>query len=104
MSNAPAIQRRLETIVERQQVLLTSFTDAIGSSDVARQGEIQKELVRLQAEMRRLTDELRFAERDERGSGPKPRSRAPGKTLREFVLDIVDEVGVPLSPATISEF
>src|SRR2546422_172885 len=99
-----AIQRRLETIVSRQQTLLAAFTSAIGSGDIARQGDIQKELSRLYAEMQRLTEEQRYAELEERTSAPRPRSRAPGKTMRELVLDIVDEVGVPLAPSTISEF
>lgn len=99
-----AIRRRLETIVSRQQTLLGSFSSAIGAGDIANQGEIQKELSRLQAEMQRLTEELRYAEIEERPSSPRPKSRAPGKTMRELVLDIADEVGVPLAPSTISEF
>jgi hypothetical protein len=103
-TNAQAIQRRLDTIISRQQSLLAAFSSVIGSGDIARQGQIQKELSRLSAEMQRLTEELRYAEIEERPAGARARSRAPGKTMRELVLDIVDEVGVPLAPATISEF
>lgn len=99
-----AIQSRLEAVVSRQQVLLAAFSSAIGTGNFAEQGQIQKDLNRLSSEMQRLTDELRYAESEERPVGLRPRPRAPGKTMREVVLDIVDEVGVPLAPATISEF
>jgi hypothetical protein len=99
-----ALQRRLDTVISRQQALLAAASSAIGAGDIARQGEIQKELNRLSAETQRLMEELRYAEIDERGAETRPRSRAPGKTMRELVLDILDEVAVPLAPATISEF
>ncbi len=98
------IKRRLEAIVSRQQELLADFNTAIGTGDFAKQGEIQKDLSRLFAEMQRLSEEQRYIELEERSSGPRPKSRAPGKTMRELVLDIVDEIGVPLAPSTISEF
>jgi hypothetical protein len=99
-----AIQSRLEAVVSRQQVLLAAFSSAIGTGNFAEQGQIQKDLNRLSSEMQRLTDELPYAESEQRPVGLRPRPRAPGKTMREVVLDIVDEVGVPLAPATISEF
>lgn len=103
ITKSHAIQRRLETLVDRQKQLLTDFGEAIVSKDSVAQAELQKEMSRLQAEMQRLTDDLRYVELEDRAGGAKPRSRAPGKPIRELILDIVDEVGVPLAPATISE-
>jgi hypothetical protein len=104
-TNTHAIKRRLDTVVSRQQALLVEFTSAVATADLARQAELQKEIAKLYAEMQRLGEELRYAEREDfAAAAPRPRSRAPGKTMRELALDIADEVGVPLSPATISEF
>jgi hypothetical protein len=105
MNTGPhAIQHRIETIIRRQQTLLAAFGTAMTSGDHARQGEIQKELTKLGAEMQRLTDELRYADLDGPRANVRTRSRAPGKTMRELALDVADEIGVPVSPATISEF
>jgi hypothetical protein len=54
--------------------------------------------------MQRLTDDLRYAQNESRVAPARPRARASGKTMRELALDILDEIGVPLAPSTISEF
>lgn len=101
MSN---IQRRLTKVVEQQQKLLAGFNEALSAADTTKQASIQKELHRLSVEMQRLTDDFRYEQAELRNMPARPRARATGKTIRELVLDILDEVGVPLSPSTISEF
>jgi hypothetical protein len=101
---ATDIKRRLNTIVSEQQQLLTAFGEALTSGDAAKQGAAQKQLLRLSAEMQRLTDDLRYAKSESNAAATRPRARATGKTMREGVLDILDEIGVPLAPSTISEF
>lgn len=104
ITKSQAIRQRLEAVVASQHELLGKFTAAIAAGDLALQGDIQKQLLKLSAEMQRLSEDLRFSEIEDTASVPRARSRAPGKTMRELALDVTDEVGVPLSPATISEF
>lgn len=98
------IQHRLTKIVEQQQTLLATFNTALLAGDFAEQGRVEPQLRKLSAELQRLSEDLRYAHADDRMASPRPRPRASGKTMREQVLDIADEVGIPLSPSTISEF
>ncbi|MBL8806185.1 MAG: hypothetical protein JNN22_04995 [Rhodospirillales bacterium] len=104
IQNVTDIQRRLTQVVEQQQQLLNGFNEALAKADTAEQAVIQKQLHRLSSEMQRLTDDLRYAQNETHAVSARPRARATGKTLRELVLDILDEIGVPLAPSTISEF
>jgi hypothetical protein len=100
------LKQRLTLVVDRQQKLLGEFTAAMIAGDHVRQAELQRDLNRFAAEMRRLTAEARYGQLQTSAANAVPRSRARevGKTIRELVLDSVDEIGVPSSPATISEF
>ncbi len=100
---AADIKRRLSKVLAAQQAELSAFNTALTNGDHADHGAFQAKLQRLAAEMQRLTDDLRFAQSDSAAPG-KARGRSTGKTVREQVLDILDEVGVPLAPSTISEF
>jgi hypothetical protein len=104
MPTATDLQRRLTKIVGQQQDLLTQFNQALLGGDTAQQAALQKQIHRLSAEMQRLTDDLRYAQNESRTAISRPRARVAGKAMREIVLDILDEVGVPLAPSTISEF
>jgi hypothetical protein len=104
MPSPTEIQRRLTKIVGQQQDLLTQFNQALVGGDTAQQAALQKQIHRLSAEMQRLTDDLRYAQNESRTTLSRPRARVAGKAMREIVLDILDEVGVPLAPSTISEF
>jgi hypothetical protein len=103
MSQSADIKRRLSRVVEEQQALLATFNATLLNGDQADHSALQTKLQRLAAEMQRLSADLRFAQ-TEGASITKVRGRSAGKTVREQVLDILDEVGVPLAPSTVSEF
>ncbi|MER9002545.1 hypothetical protein NKI15_02785 [Mesorhizobium sp. M0862] len=98
------IRQRLTKVVEQQQTLLAAFSAALLAGDLAEQGRVEPQLRRLSAEMQRLNEDLRYALADATMTPARPRPRASGKTMREQVLDITDEIGVPLAPSTVSEF
>jgi hypothetical protein len=100
-----SLQNTLEKKVLQQQKLLADYTTALKSGDFTKQLAIQKQMTQLMAEMQRLSDEQRYAQAAAGRVLPdKPKSKAPGKTMREQVLDALDEMGVALSPSTISEY
>jgi hypothetical protein len=100
----PELKQRLQAVVDRQQRLLGDFNAALLAGDRAKQAEIEPQLRKLQAEMQRLSDELRYVQLEQSVSTPRPRARITGKTVREIALDAIDEIGVPVSPSTISDF
>ncbi|TYC78777.1 hypothetical protein [Novosphingobium sp. BW1] len=96
------IARRLAKVVADQRMLLESFDLALADGSLGDHRDLDAKLERLGAERRRLTAELRFL--DAHGdAAASPRSRAGGRVVREQVLDTLDEIGVPASPALISE-
>jgi hypothetical protein len=104
MNTTDDAKRRLSKVIEQQQELLGELSRLLTTGDAAAQDNVQKRLQRLTAEHQRLAAELRFAELEGRDIPATPRARASGKTLREQTLDVLDEVGVPLSPTAIGEF
>lgn len=97
------LKRRLQQVVDRQQGLLGDFNAALVAGELAEQAAIEPRLRKLQAEMQRLSTELRYVQLEQNVAAPRTRSRT-GKTMREIALDVIDEIGVPVSPSTISEF
>jgi hypothetical protein len=104
--NDPAadLKQRLRQVVHRQQELLGDFNAALMAGEHVKQAAIEPQLRNLQAEMQRLSDELRFIQLARDVAGPRTRARTTGKTVREIALDAIDEIGVPVSPSTISDF
>src|SRR5262249_53003792 len=98
------IHTRLTQNTAHQEQLLTDFRNALAVGDMVKQTAIQQQLAKLLSEMQRLNSEQRYAKSSSSPATPRPRARATGKTIREQVLDILDEIGVPVSPATIGEF
>lgn len=98
------LKQRLQAVVERQQRLLGEFGAALAAGDSAKQSEVEPQLRKLQADMKRLNDELRYVQLEQSVSAPRARTRITGKTVREVALDTIDEIGVPVSPSTISDF
>lgn len=101
---ATDLKQRLQQVVNRQQGLLGDFNAALIAGDRIKQAAIEPELRKLQAEMQRLSDELRYVQLEQNVSLPRKRTRITGKTIREIALDAIDEIGVPVSPSTISDF
>jgi len=98
------IQTRLTKNAVQQQQLLSEFTSAVAAGDTAKQALLQKQLAKLTSEMQHLSDEQHYARGADHDIQPRSRARVTGKTIREQALDIMDEIGVAVSPATISEF
>jgi hypothetical protein len=98
------IQLRLTKNAAQQQEVLGEFSAAVAAGDTAKQALLQKQLAKLTSEMQHLSEEQHYARSADRTDQPRSRARATGKTIREQALDIMDEIGVPVSPATISEF
>src|SRR5688572_104666 len=105
MSSAESdLKQRLQAVVDRQRDLLGDYNTALIAGDRARQAEVEPLLRKLQADMQRLSDELRFVQIERSASPSRQRARMTGKTAREIALDAIDEIGVPVSPSTISDF
>jgi hypothetical protein len=102
--NEPDVKLRLQQVVDRQQVLLGDFNAALMAGDRAKQASIELQLRKLQSEMQRLSDDLRYVQLDQSAGRPRTQVRMTGKAAREIALDAIDEIGVPVSPSTISEF
>ena len=98
------LKQRLQLVVNLQQSLLSDFNAALLAGNNAQQAEIEPRLRKLQSEMQRLSDELRFAQLEQNVAVPRTRARMTGKTAREIALDAIDEIGAPTSPSTISDF
>ena len=98
------LKQRLQQVVNRQQSLLADFNSALIAGDRTKQVAIEPQLRKQQAEMQRLTDELRYVQLEQNVAAPRTRARMTGKTVREMALDAIDEIGVPVSPSTISDF
>lgn len=98
------LKQHLGLVVERQQALLTTFSEALQAGDSVMQAVLEPQLRKLSSEMQRLTSELRYVQLEHNVAAPRMRARATGKTGRELVLDALDEIGVPVAPSTISEF
>lgn len=105
MNNLEAdLKQRLQQVVDRQQTVLATFNEALLAGDHKKQAATELQLRKLHGEMRRMSDELRYVQLEQNVATPRTRTRMTGKTVRELVLDAVDEIGVPVSPSTISEF
>jgi hypothetical protein len=98
------LKQRLQQVVNRQQSLLGDFNAALIAGDRGKQAAIEPQLRKQQAEMQRLSDELRYVQLEQNVAAPRVRARMTGKTVREIALDAIDEIGVPVSPSTISDF
>lgn len=104
LMNEADLKQRLQQVVDRQQVLLGDFNAALMAGDRAKQAAVEPQLRKLQAEMQRLSDELRYVQLEQSVGSPRVQARMTGKAAREIALDAIDEIGVPVSPSTISEF
>lgn len=103
-SNQTQLRQRLHQVADRQRSLLSDFTEALTAGDHATQTAIEPKLRKSQAELQRLSDELRYTRLEQNVAAPRTHARMTGKTVRERALDAIDEIGVPVSPSTVSDF
>jgi hypothetical protein len=105
-SLVPRIRQRLSSVVAKQQAALADVARLLSDSRASAAAiEIAQERVnKFSAEHRRLMDELKLAQLEEPERYGVYRPKAGQRPIREQVLDILDELGVPSSPRTVSEF
>jgi hypothetical protein len=98
------IRRRIAAVVDEQRSALKRLEELLATPDAqpAAIAETQQALNRLTAEHTRLLTEWRLATAQVREDQPAY-SRAGGRPLRERVLDVLDEIGVPAPPRVVSE-
>jgi len=106
MNRTDDIRQKLAAAARRQRDLLDAISRTLtnGETQPGEQERIQARLQRSMAEYQRLQEEMKIAALESRQIPGTPRQRAFGQTLREQTLDILDEIGVPLSPSAIAEF
>ncbi|MBO9707440.1 MAG: hypothetical protein J7521_04420 [Caulobacter sp.] len=102
MSRPLSLADQLVRNAKRQQEAYADLTKALGANDSAGRERAQAKITELSAEYQRLSDALRFSELEARDIAT-PRSRRPGKPLRELALDALDDLGVPAAPALIAD-
>jgi hypothetical protein len=106
MNNATRLKTRLAAVVKKQQAALAELGKLLAnpaSSSVSTIDETQATVARLNAQQQRIVQDLKLSdlERPERYGAYNARSGQ--RPIREVVLDILDELGVPSSPGTLSE-
>jgi len=93
-----AIKAKQEAL-QRMESLLGNPSTTLAAVDAA-----QNEVDRLTAVWSRLMHELRVAQFESPERFGAYRTRAGQRPMREQVLDIIDELGVPNSPRVVSEY
>jgi hypothetical protein len=102
-SHVEQVRKRLAASIEKHRSALRAFEELLKDPNPAA-GNIdraQRELKRLAAEHAHLLAEWRLATASERLGGHA--GLAGQRPLREQVLDVLEEIGVPASPRVISE-
>lgn len=101
------LRKRLTLLAARQEELLRRLRNAVAHSadslaaDIDR---IHRDLSRLSAQQLRTVSELKLLELSGTNHLGGAGTRAGDRPLREQVLDVLEEIGVPTSPRLLSEF
>lgn len=100
------IRAQLARVAAKQRELLESFHLLLtkGNGTTAELERAQREQSRLAAEQTRLLAELRIAQLETPQRFGSYSAAAGQRPMREQVLEMLDEIGVPSAPRTISEF
>lgn len=105
MRDKDHLKRRLAAVVKKQRmaldelhILLTKPNVSLASIDKA-----QHVVNHLAAQYQRVTKELKLAEVERVEGYASYNARSGLRPMRELALDILDEIGVPCSPGTLSE-
>lgn len=102
MSRSASLTEKLSRNAERQQQAYAALTKALTANNAAALEHAQAKIADLIAEYQRLTEALRLGDLEAREIAA-PRSRKPGKPLRELALDALEDLGVPSAPALIAD-
>lgn len=99
-------RQRLAHILEKQRAALQELGHLLSArqASAAAIDQAQVRINRLNAEYARLVQDLKLAQLEAPGRYGAYRSRAGQRPMRELVLDIIDELGVPCPPRVVSEF
>jgi hypothetical protein len=105
MNDTKRLKSRLAAVVKKQQAALAELAKLLAdtASSTISIDEPQAAIARLNAKQQRIMQELKLRdlERPERYGAYNARSGQ--RPIREVLLDILDELGVPSSPGTLSE-
>ena len=105
MSDTMRLKARYTALVKKQQAALAELSELLrdpASSSTAI-NEIQATVARLNAQQQRIIQELKFSDLEKPERYGSYNARSGQRPIREVVLDILDELGVPSSPGTLSE-
>jgi hypothetical protein len=108
MSKTPTdrLRARLAKLAEKYREALDAFERLVADPNAAF-AELEAadtNVKKLAAERARLMDDLRLAQFEEPHRFGPYRGRAGQRPIREAVLDIADELGVPVSPRLVSDY
>jgi len=108
MSRAPKdrLRQRLGKISEQHRSALESFERLLTNSNAsfAELEAADTAVKKISADRTRLMEDLRLAQFEEPDRFGVYRGRAGQRPIREVVLDMTDELGVPVSPRLISDY
>src|SRR5260370_4341739 len=105
MSDTMRLKARYAALVKKQQAALGELSELLrdpASSSTAI-NEIQATVARLNAQQQRIIQELKFSDLEKPERYGSYNARSGQRPIREVVLAILDELGVPSSPGTLSE-
>jgi len=105
MADSTHLKARLAMIVKKQQAALDQLATLLAESNssAASIESAQVAVARLSAQYQRLVQELKMADLEKPERYGSYNARSGQRPIREVVLDILDEMGVPCSPGTLSE-
>jgi hypothetical protein len=100
------LRARLADVTERYRAELDIFERIVAdpATTFAALDEADGRVKKLSAERTHLMEELRLAQFDTPERYGRYRLRARQRPMREQVLDIVDELSVPVSPRVVSDY
>jgi hypothetical protein len=105
MREQERLKGRLAAVIKKQREALDTLGKLLGDagSSGTAISDAQSSVERIAAHYRRLSLELKMSELERTEHFGSYNSRSGQRPMREVVLDILDEIGVPCSPGTLSE-
>lgn len=105
MSNTIRLKTRFAALVKKQQAALAELGEIIANpaSSSTAINDAQAAVARLSSRQQRIAQELKLCDLEKPERYGSYNARSGQRPIREVVLDILDEVGVPVSPGTLSE-